>query len=377
MPYFRWSLLLTGLFVAMMGVVIAASDAPAPANAAPVLYPDFEPITRDNVHDLELVGTLGRGRLQQSGEPALTLGSVLFDPTNESIMGMDMLDDGITQIERWGVDSNRLEQVVPTAHNPAGVLTLALALSPDGRLAATGGYSGFVRVNALNDGAEVAVLTAGKPVNSLRFSPDGKRLVAGGCAYFNAGCGSGILRSWDTATFIEVAAAQIPFEEVLTVAFSPDGVLIASSSRNGSIRLWNADSLERRGEFAVSASYHIEIAFNPQGRLLAAPTCGELDGQGQCVYSRVVLWDIQRHAQARVIRVDGMLVDAAFNPDGDLLLVTRANGELQIWDWAHGDRLAVIPHACSYCDFSQSADDRLLVTHGDEGIVYLWGVPVR
>src|SRR6185436_6355254 len=91
---------------------------------------------------------------------------------------------------------------------------------------------------------------------SLAFSPDGKLLASGSCAgsgYADLSrCTLGEIRLWDMATGTMQATLTAQTESVYCLAFSPDGTLLASRSTDNAVLLWDV----RTGTIRTSLTSH-------------------------------------------------------------------------------------------------------------------------
>src|SRR5207253_1855923 len=145
-------------------------------------------------------------------------------------------------------------------------LGASLALHPDGtRLAST---QGTVLQVWDAQSAQVLLESEEKTVlQSLAYAPDG-RLIAGGC-------GDATIRLWDAATgkIQKTLADEDQLTPVTALAFALDSKTLASAGATGmEVWLWNVDSGEpcllipdALGGCAIES-----LAFHPQGRLLAS-----------------------------------------------------------------------------------------------------------
>ncbi len=104
-------------------------------------------------------------------------------------------------------------------------------------------------------------------VNSVAFSPGGKRLASGsGRSFFEPG----ELKVWDVQTGQEALNLKGHTRPVFCVAFSPDGKRLASASGEDTVKVWDTQT----GQLALTLKGHIghikSVAFSPDGKRLAS-----------------------------------------------------------------------------------------------------------
>ncbi len=179
----------------------------------------------------------------------------------------------------------------------------ALAVLPDGRLA-SGSWDKTVRLWDVVSGTETARLEGHTDgVNALAVLPDG-RLASGSSS--PSGKGDNTIRLWDVDSGTETARFEGKGREVRALAVLPDGRL-ASGGLDRGITLWNPDSGAATGwlssENVVSA-----LAVLPDNRVAFGPND-----------ATIRLWDVARGVEiARSRRLDGFAKALAVLPDGRL-----------------------------------------------------------
>ncbi len=253
----------------------------------------------------------------------------------------------------------------------------AVAISSDGRFAATAAYDDEARVWDLELGYEVQKLPGhGRGVSSLSFSPDGSRLVTGDK--------EGVVRIFDSGTARLMHALSGHQGEVHTVVVLPDGQSVASGAADGLVKLWDIAS----GELLLTFSGDQFV--NPYSnkiigvrQLFASADSRGLVSAGN---KMLHLWNLKtgtlRHAvQAENIQTVAVSADCRFAMTGEY----DVENPLKFWDlkagkllsqlhphWPNGPRVdnVAMTRNGRYAFSSSEWDNRIFVFHPETGHEY-------
>ncbi|MCI0746321.1 MAG: protein kinase [Verrucomicrobia subdivision 3 bacterium] len=193
----------------------------------------------------------------------------------------------------------------------------AMAISPDSRVIATGlgYYARTIKLWNPESGEQLGELTNHQAaIFTLAFSPDGALLASGSQDQ--------TIRLWNTKTWGEVATLRAHEDEVFSLAFSADGRRLISGGKDGSVRLWQIPPVKRRPPEWVLPEPCSTFAVSPDGRRLVT------------VEDDYILWDLNSGEKlATLTELRGHQAGCDFSPDGHQLLVAGPRGKIRIWDF--------------------------------------------
>ena len=186
----------------------------------------------------------------------------------------------------------------------------SLAFSPDGSLLASAGEDGKVLLWNTQDGKAAHTVAAHKgPATAVTFSPDGKTFVTGG--------GDNLVKVWNAADGTAVQTLEGHEDTIWSIAYSPSHPQFVSTGADRSIRVWSAETLKQTGVLTGHKDWVTSAVFNSDGTRLATAS---LDGV-------IKLWDIQKQREQQGLKRQASSVwCVAFAPDDQSIFVGTHTG---------------------------------------------------
>jgi WD40 repeat protein len=243
---------------------------------------------------------------------------------------------------------------IVTSHD--GAVT-SLAFTPDGKAIISGSHDRTARRVRIPAGEEDwRARGYWEQVNSVAISRDSHAIVTGSSDLRFAlrlleagarGLGPGAVRLWDARTGRLLRRLGDPAHQVLAVALSPDGRLVAAAgavaSDSGAVRLWDTET----GALVWSADDHtsraLALSFAPDGSALAT---ADADGLIKLRDPRTgsVLRTLTGHQSGAT--------SVAFSGDGSTVCGGGGDGGAYLWETSTGHPLRIIRPAKSLRDLT-------------------------
>jgi WD40 repeat protein/tRNA A-37 threonylcarbamoyl transferase component Bud32 len=208
-----------------------------------------------------------------------------------------------------------------------------------------------------------AILPHQSAVSAVAFSPDGKIIVTGSK--------DGMVQPWDAATAKPVGQPLKHQDPVHAIGFSPDGTTIITGSGDspnlrdmrGEARLWDAATGQPFGPRLRHNGPVLAAAFSPDGQLILTASTD----------NTAKLWEAATGKLRATLDHTDVVRAIAFNPDGRTVL-TASWRAAQLWDVATGRRVGqpFRHHEGRVLAVAFSPNGKIIATASEDRTARLW-----
>ena len=213
-------------------------------------------------------------------------------------------------------------------------------------------------------------------VQSFVFAPDGKTIATAG------GWTNNVVQLWDAQTGAHKTSLTGHTQEVNSIAYSPDGTIIASGSTDGTVRLWDVATGKQKAVLVRTSWIYFllpwlspsvnAVAYSPDANTLAAVS----------VDYTLRLWDTQTTQLRATLAGHTGPVDAiVYSPHGKTIATASGwkDNTVRLWDAVTGETRAVLIGYTHISSVAYSPDGKTIATGGDyrSNALQLWDVPTR
>jgi WD40 repeat protein/tRNA A-37 threonylcarbamoyl transferase component Bud32 len=268
-------------------------------------------------------------------------------------------------IRVWDVNTG--EEVCRFVGHEAG--PLCVAVSPDGKSVLSSGKDATVRLWRLPESVTNPPIvnhsrvlnTYGSPANRVAFSPDGMSVASTSS--------QGSVKIHDVSSGLQLAEMSGHSGRVNGLAFSADGERLLTAAWDKTIRIWDVTSGKELKRYEGHAGLIGNAVWSPDETRIASCTH---EGNAGAIW----IWDADTgEVLQKLDNIHFQPFMVAFSPDGTQLLSGAHDGLARLWDVSTGKEVRKFSrHADWVISVAFSEDGKTAITASKDQSIRLWDV---
>ncbi len=196
---------------------------------------------------------------------------------------------------------------------------------------------------------------------SIALSPDGQTLASSSQ--------DSTIKLWNlnTGRLLQTLFEDDDLGSTWSVAISPDGQTLASGSSDQTIKLWNLQTGELRRTLSGHTDTVRSVAISPDGQTLAS-------GSGD---QTIKLWNLQTGELRRTLSGHtDRAISIAISPDGQTLASGSTDNTIKIWNLQSGESLHTLSgHQSHVNSVAIAADGQTFASGSEDRTIKIWNLP--
>ena len=197
-------------------------------------------------------------------------------------------------------------------------------------------------------------------ITCVSVSPDGKMIASGSR--------DKTVRLWNAETEALHKTLKGNWKPILSLTFSHDGSSIASTSADKTVRVWNVDTGRRTHTFKTNSEYLHRVVFSPNGKTLASSSFDGIIHQ----------WDLKKGKHKNTIVGHGRgfaSKNIVFSHDKITAATTYGDNHIILYDVNTQEMQALLTgHKKRVNCLSFSSDGKILASGSQDKTIRLWDV---